>query len=337
MIRVGVVGLGYWGPNLVRVFSENAATKVVAVADFRDDRRSKIEMRYPTVRGFKTADEMFDAGVDAVVIATPLAQHFPLALAALKAGKHVLVEKPFTATTEQADQLISESERRGLTLMVDHTFVYNPVVMHLREMISAGDLGDLLYFDSQRINLGLFQPDSDVIWDLAVHDLAILDYLVDYTPSSVSAVGAAHLDGYPENTAFMTLQYQARFIAHINVNWLSPVKVRQILISGSRRMVVYDDLAQGAKLRVFDCGAEKLAADDPGYMRRVEYRFGDMLAPYIPHSEPLANLANHFVRCIEGREKPRTGGIAGRRVIETLDAAGRSIKGRGAPISLTRS
>jgi predicted dehydrogenase len=336
VIKIGIVGLGYWGPNLVRVFMEQGAggqVRVTAAADANEARRQIIHAKYPALQLFNDAHALIKSDVDAVVVATPLAHHFPIALAALQAGKHVLVEKPLTPTSAEAETLIAEAHQRGLTLMVDHTFVYNPAVVRLREMIARGDLGELLYFDSQRINLGLFQPDTDVMWDLAVHDMAILDYLHGATPTSVSAIGVAHLAGHPENTAFITMQYPTKFIAHINVNWLSPVKIRQLLIGGSRRMVVYDDMAPGNKLRIYDAGAERLTEDDPQYLRRVEYRLGDMLAPYVSDAEPLATLAAHFIKCIQGKETPRSGGDAGLRIVRLLEAATESVRKNGLPIS----
>ena len=335
MIKIGVIGLGYWGPNLVRVFAERQHVSVTAIADLSEDRRQRIQSRYPSVRAFADADELINSDVDAVVVATPLAFHFPITLKALQAGKHVLVEKPFTSTAAQAEILIAEAAKQRLTILVDHTFVYNPAVILIREMILRGELGDLLYFDSQRINLGLFQPDSDVIWDLAVHDLAILDYLSDQSPTTVSALGVAHLEGHPCNTGFITLQYFSKFIGHINVNWLSPIKIRQLLIGGSRRMVIYDDLAQGNKLRVYNSGAEKLTESDPEYLRRVQYRIGDMWAPHVHYTEPLANLADHFVACIQGREQTRSGGDVGLRIVRLLEAATDSIKKGSIPVALS--
>ncbi|MBY0511223.1 MAG: Gfo/Idh/MocA family oxidoreductase [Rhodospirillaceae bacterium] len=333
MVKVGVIGLGYWGPNLVRVFGGDARAAVVGAADPLADRRALITSRFPAIATFSSGEDLIDADVDAVVVATPLASHYDLALRALRAGKHVLVEKPFTATALQAEMLVSEAARRGLVIMVDHTFVYNPAVVRLKEMIKSDHLGELLYFDSRRINLGLFRPDSDVIWDLAVHDFSILDYLVGGMPLAVSAVGVAHINGQRNNTAFITLQYTNQFVAHIDVNWLSPVKVRQLLVGGGRRMVIYDDLAPDSRLRVYDCGVDGLAADDADYRKRVEYRFGDMWAPYVPSTEPLTELAAHFLDCIEKKDTPRSGGEAGLRIARILEAATQSLRRGGIPVS----
>jgi predicted dehydrogenase len=334
LIRVGVIGLGYWGPNLVRVFNSSERSSVAGVADMRPEKCAALQTRYPNVTVFPSAEDLIDSEVDAIVVATPLRDHFPLALAALRAGKHVLVEKPFTETAAQAETLVTEAAQRGLVLMVDHTFVYNPAVLLLAKMVRERHLGDLLYFDSRRINLGLFQPDSDVIWDLAVHDFSILDHIVEARPSAVSAVGAAHIDGHRHNTAFITLQYPDQFVAHVDVNWLSPVKVRQLLIGGSQRMVIYDDLSHDNRVRVYDCGAEGVSSNDPEYSKRVDYRFGDMWAPHIPAAEPLAGLASHFIDCIERGEAPRSGGDAGLRIVKILEAATESMRRGGAPIAL---
>jgi predicted dehydrogenase len=334
LIRVGVVGLGYWGPNLVRVFNESGRSVVAGIADLRPERCAALSARYPGAEIFPSVEALITSEVDAVVIATPLRDHFPMALSALRAGKHVLVEKPFTETAVQAEMLVAEAGKRGCVVMVDHTFVYNPAVLMLGKMVREKHLGDLLYFDSRRINLGLFQPDSDVIWDLAVHDFAILDHLVDARPTAVSAVGAAHIEGHRHNTAFITLQYPGQFVAHVDVNWLSPVKVRQLLIGGSQRMVIYDDLSPDNRVRIYDCGAEGVAADDPEYSKRVDYRFGDMWAPHIPATEPLAGLAAHFIDCIECRAVPRSGGDAGLRIVRILEAASSSMRQGGAPVTL---
>jgi predicted dehydrogenase len=333
-IRVGVIGLGYWGPNLVRVFDEHQGATVAGVVDAVGSRATAIAARYPRARVFETAEELIATDIDAIIVATPLQSHHQLAMQALRAGKHVLVEKPFTATAAQADDIVREADSRGLVAMVDHTFVYNPAVIHLKKMIAEGHLGDLLYFDSRRINLGLFNPDADVVWDLAVHDFSILDYLVGEMPSSISAVGAAHIAGHQNNTAFITLQYSNHFVAHVDVNWLSPVKVRQLLLGGSRRMVIYDDLAPESRLRVYDCGVNGLATDDSDYRRRVEYRFGDMWAPHVPSTEPLADLAAHFIDCINERIAPRSCGESGLRIVRILEAATSSLKQGGTPVSI---
>ena len=255
MVNVGVIGYGYWGPNLVRNFMEVPGSTVAAVSDLRDARLAEVSRRYPTIRTTRSADDLFnDASIDAIVVATPVFSHFDLALRALQAGKHVLVEKPLTSTSDQATQLIDEASRRKLVLMVDHTFVYTGAVRKIREMVDGKELGDIYYYDSVRVNLGLFQHDVSVIWDLAVHDLAIMDYVLAAKPCAVAATGISHLAGQPENVAYITLFFEGRQIAHIHVNWLAPVKVRQTLIGGSQKMIVYDDLEPSEKIKVYDKG-----------------------------------------------------------------------------------
>jgi predicted dehydrogenase len=334
-LRVAVIGLGYWGPKLVRVFQADRRSLVTAVADVNIDHASAIKELYPSVEIYGSAADLILSGrADAVAIATPLESHFAIALQALNAGMHVFVEKPFTASPSEAEMLIAEADKRGLTILVDHTFVYHPAVVRLIELVKKDALGELLYFDSRRINLGLFRPDSDVVWDLAVHDLSILDSLLDDAPVSISAIGAAHIEGHPHNTAFITLQYANKFVAHVGVNWMSPVKVRQLLVGGSKKMVIYDDLTVENRLRIYDCGVEGLNASDPEYLRRVEYRVGDMWAPQISSSEPLAEAASHFIDCIKGAAVPRSDGAAGLRVVRLLDAASKSLHQGGAPVRL---
>ena len=248
-IGIGVIGYGYWGPNLVRNFADQPAARLAAVADLQRERLVPVERRYPDVRVTTAAHDVIgDPAVDAVVVATPAASHFDLAMAALRAGKHVLVEKPIAAASDQAMRLIDEAARRGLVLMVGHTFVYTGAVRKIRELAVAGELGDIYYYDSVRINLGLFQHDVNVLWDLAVHDLSIMDYVLGRMPSAVSATGFAHVARSPENIAYVTMFFDAPTIAHVHVNWLAPVKVRRTLIGGNRRMVMYDDLEPSDKI-----------------------------------------------------------------------------------------
>ena len=255
MIRIGVIGYGYWGPNLVRNFVETSETQVIAVADMRQDRLDLVQSRYPGVEVTKDyRDILKHPKIDAVAISTPVSTHFPLALEALQAGKHVLVEKPITTTSQEALRLIDEADRRNLVLMVDHTFVYTSAVRKIRELIDKGSLGDIYYYDSTRVNLGLFQQDVDVIWDLAVHDLSIMEHILPESPVEVSATGIGHVRGAAENIAYVTAFYESSLIAHLNVNWLSPVKIRRTLIGGSKRMIVYDDIETSEKVRVYDKG-----------------------------------------------------------------------------------
>jgi predicted dehydrogenase len=330
LIRVGLVGYGYWGPNLVRNFSACPSTQVVAIADLSDDRRAAASRAYP---GVKVSDDYRDllrnTQVDAVAISTPVSTHFPLAMEVLKAGKHVLVEKPMTASSEQALRLIEEAERRHLILMVDHTFVYTGAVRKIREILGQGSLGEIYYYDSTRVNLGLFQHDVDVIWDLAVHDLSILDFLLPQFPVAVSATGIGHVKGVAENVAYVTAFYDSPLIAHLNVNWLSPVKVRRTLLGGSRQMVVYDDMESSEKVKVYDKGITIKNGPESLYKMLVGYRSGDMYCPQLDVTEALRIEAQHFAECIEQTKTPLTDGFAGLRVVSVLEAATQSMKDRG--------
>ncbi|HEX5473142.1 MAG TPA: Gfo/Idh/MocA family oxidoreductase [Vicinamibacterales bacterium] len=340
MIGVGIIGYGYWGPNLVRNFAEVAGCRVAAVSDTRAPQLARVSARYPAVQVYGDAvDLIADPAVDLVVVATPVSSHFDLALAALKAGKHVLVEKPMTATTEQALRLIDEADRRRLMLAVDHTFVYTGSVRKIRDLVASGDLGDIYYYDSVRVNLGLFQRDVNVIWDLAVHDLAILDHVLQATPIGVSATGMGHVAGEPENIAYLTLMFPNHLIGHVHVNWLAPVKVRRTLIGGSHKMVVYDDLEPSEKVKVYDKGLTLNGENGNGngqakYRLLVGYRAGDMWAPQLDMSEALGVEAKHLIGCIERGETPISDGQAGLRVVRILEAASESIRNRGQLIEL---
>jgi predicted dehydrogenase len=332
MIGVGVIGYGYWGPNLVRNFSEVFGARVVAVSDLRPERLIQAGARYPLVKTMLDyRDLMTDASVDAVVIATPLSTHFDLALQTLRAGKHVWVEKPFTVTSEQALRLIEEASRRNRVLMVDHTFVYTGAVRKIRELVESDGLGDLFYYDSVRVNLGLFQHDVSVIWDLAVHDLSIMDYVLPLHPSAVSATGISHIQGEPEDVAYLTLFFDGRLIAHIHVNWLAPVKVRRTLIGASCKMIVYDDLEPSEKVKIYDRGITVNNGEEK-YQMLIGYRTGDMWAPQLDITEALRAESSHFIRCIEKSERPITGGEAGLQVVQILEAASQSMAMHGLPV-----
>ena len=335
MVRIGVIGCGYWGPNLIRNFSEIPGSQVAAVSDLSSDRVAWIRSRYPSVSTTTSADELIAMPqLDAVVIATPVATHFDLALEALRAGKHVLVEKPLTTSSARALRLIEEADRRNLVLMVDHTFVYTGSVRKIRELMTNDDVGDLLYYDSVRINLGLFQHDVNVLWDLAVHDLSIMDYLLTQRPCAVSATGERHVAGGTEDIAYITLFFEGNLIAHIHVNWLAPVKIRHTLIGGNQKMIVYNDLEPVEKVRVYDKGI--IVSDDPESINqiRIGYRTGEMRAPKVDTTEALQTEALHFVRCITHKERPTTDGEAGLRVIRILEATTQSIADRGRPVEL---
>jgi predicted dehydrogenase len=322
----------------VRNFAEAPDGRVGFVADVRAERLSQVPTRYPGAKvSADYRDLLKDPAVDAVVVATPVSTHFDLAMAALRAGKHVLVEKPMTATSEQSLALIDEAEKRGLVLMVDHTFVYTNAVRKIRELTQGGDLGEIYYYDSVRINLGLFQHDVNVLWDLAVHDLSIMDYVLGQTPLSVSATGLSHVNGEPENIAYMTMFFDGKLIAHVHVNWLAPVKVRRTLLGGSRRMIVFDDLEASEKIKVYDRGISVNPSPENVYQMLIGYRAGDMWAPQLPLGEALQAEARHFIECIEQRRTPTTDGQAGLRVVRLLEAATLSMAQRGALVPLGAS
>jgi predicted dehydrogenase len=336
MITVGVIGYGYWGPNLVRNFAEVAGARVGFVTDLRRERLELAHARYPYIKtSTDHRDLIQDPAVDAVVIATTVATHYDLALAALDAGKHVLVEKPITASSEQAMRLIDAAARRRLVLMVDHTFVYTPAVMKMRELTVAGELGDIYYYDSVRINLGLFQHDVNVLWDLAVHDLSIMDHVLNHHPVAVSATGLSHVPGKPENIAYMTMFFETNLIAHVHANWLAPVKVRRTLLGGSRRMVVFDDLEASEKIKVYDRGISLNPSTENVYQLLVGYRSGDMWAPQLAVREALLTEASHFIDCIDHQKTPITDGHAGLRVVRLLEAATQSMKNQGNTMPLS--
>jgi predicted dehydrogenase len=303
------------------------------LADRRPERLAHAQARHPAVRVTADHHELIgDPAVDAVVIATPVSSHFELALAALRAGKHVLVEKPMTASTDEALQLIDEAARRRLVLMVDHTFVFTPAVQKMRELTQSGELGDIYYYDSVRINLGLFQHDVNVLWDLAVHDLSIMDFVLGRQPVSISATGLAHVPGEPENIAYVTMYFDDRMIAHVHANWLAPVKVRRTILGGSRRMVLFDDLEASEKIKVYDRGISVNPSPENVYQMLVGYRTGDMWAPQLPIREALHAEAAHFVDCVANGRTPVTDGSAGLRVVRLLESATESMKQQGRPV-----
>ncbi|MBZ6079406.1 Gfo/Idh/MocA family protein [Microvirga puerhi] len=341
MIGIGVIGYGYWGPNLARCISEAERSELASIADFSPAARKRAASRYPAARIEENWQTLVsDPRVDAVVVATPTRWHFEIALAALRSGKHVLIEKPMASSSREAAILIEEADRRGLTLMVDHTFVYTGAVQKIRSLITDGAVGDVYYYDSTRINLGLFQSDVNVIWDLAVHDLAIMDFVIDARPLAVSATGAGHIPGSPENMAHITLYLEGGATAHLNVNWLAPVKIRRTLIGGSQRMIVYDDVEPSEKVKVYDRGVsiaeESGSTTKPDEIHRMllNYRMGDVWVPQLSVKEALLTEIEHFVTCIENSKKPLTGGTSGHRVVTLLEGATQSLKRRGYPVEL---
>jgi predicted dehydrogenase len=337
VINVGVIGYGYWGPNLVRNLAEVSRVKLAAVADSAPQKLELVQRRFPAVKTTTDYQDLIrDPAIDAIAIATPVSTHFELGMAVLKAGKHLWLEKPMTETSLQARQLLEEADKRKLILFVDHTFVYTGAVRKMQEIVASGDLGKILYYDSSRVNLGLFQHDVNVIADLGVHDFSILDHLLKEHPNAVSAAGINHFPGTPENLAYITMFYDSGTIAHVNVSWLAPVKVRQILLGGSNKMITYDDLEPSEKIKVYDKGVS--FTDDPKkiYEMRVGYRTGDMWAPKLNEGEALRVAVEHFADCIEKSQTPMTDGRMGLRVVELVEAATSSMRGRGETVHIQR-
>lgn len=335
MIGVGVIGYGYWGPNLVRNFADTAGAEVVAVCDLRPERLLRLNQTNPSVRTTGRYEDLLEASdIQAVAIATPVSSHFALGMAALRAGKHVFMEKPLASNVLDAYALVEEARRLGLVLLVDHTFAYTGAVNRIRDLVQSGALGQIHYYDSVRVNLGLFQHDVSVLWDLAVHDLSIMNVVLGTYPTAVSAVGKAHVSGQPENVAYLTLFYDDNLIAHINVNWLAPVKIRRTIIAGSAKMIVYDDLEPSEKVKVYDSGLT--LTDDPRqiYQMLIGYRTGDIWSPKIDTVEALKREALHFVDCIENGTEPLTGGESGLQVVRVLEAASRSMADSGRLVRL---
>jgi len=333
MIRVGVIGYGYWGPRLARNFHDLDGCELAFISDQRPDALCRAKQSYPGAVATQNAmDVISSPHVDAVAVVTPVWTHFELAKAALEHGKHVFVEKPFTSTADQARELIDLADRKHLQIMVDHTFLFTGAVKKIRELIQEGSLGPLYYYDSTRVNLGLFQHDVNVIWDLAPHDLAIMDHLIQQKPEFVTASGQSHFNGL-EDLAYITVYFGNQVIAHINVNWLSPVKVRTTLIGGEKKMLVWNDLEADEKIKVYDKGVA-ITKREGVYDLLVSYRSGDMWAPRLEQTEALAAEARHFCECISKNQRPMNDGLAGLRVVEILEAADKSLKERGKPVAL---
>lgn len=333
---LGVVGCGYWGPNLVRNFYENDSCEVRYVCDVSPEKLVKVGRRYPTVKTTTNYQDLVDdPTLDAVVIATPVRAHYPLAKLALSANKHVLVEKPMCMSSTECEDLVALADERKLVLMVDHTFAYHGAIKRIKEIIDRGELGDVLYFDSTRINLGLFQSDVNVVWDLAVHDLSIMDHLLGVTPTHVHATGKCHAGNDIEDIAYIALTFEDNLLAHFNVSWLSPVKVRQMLIGGTKQMVVYDDLTPMEKIRVYDKGISIIQPqnEENRYASLVNYRIGDMHSPVYDQAEALKIEVAHFADCVLNGKKPVTDGRSGLRIVRILEAADASMK-TGVPQSI---
>jgi predicted dehydrogenase len=333
--HVAVIGCGYWGPNLVRNFHQMRDVDWVHCVDVVPERLDRVQMSFAGVICHQTLDDVLkDDEITVVAIATPLSSHFELAKAVLTAGKHVMIEKPMTSTVREAEELIELAEKKNLIIMVDHTYLFTPALIKIKEMVDEGHLGELIYFDSNRINLGMFQHDSNVIWDLASHDLSIIDRLFKSRPVKVNCTGAKIPPFEHESIAYLSLIMDGGAIAHISVNWMSPVKVRQILIGGTKRMLSFNDVLPSEKVRVYDKGVEFYEDPNEIYNILVQYRVGDMRAPKLGSQEPLAMECQYLLDCIDDGRKPFNDGASGLRVVRLLEAAQRSLESDGATIRL---
>lgn len=332
MINVAIIGFGYWGPNLVRNFSGLADATVKRVVDLREERLNVVKKMYPNVEVSSDINALWtDNSIDAVVIATPVFTHFPLAKKALESGKHVLIEKPMTDTSAHAQELIDLSIQKGKLLMVDHTFLYTGAVQKMKDLITSGDLGAVKYFDSTRINLGLIQQDVNVLWDLAPHDISILDYLIPEKPMSVNATGISHIHNGIENIAYLTVNYSSDVIAHFNCSWSSPVKLRTMLVGGDKKMIVYNDMEPTEKIKVYDT-AHSVRSEEDKQRILVDYRVGDVYIPKLAGTEALSAMAKDFVSAILNGTTPIASWKSGLNTVKILEAAQKSIKNKGVEV-----
>lgn len=335
MFTVGVIGCGYWGPNLIRNFSTLKGCRVKYVCDLDAERLAAVHEQFPMTT--PTADYsvlLSDPEINAVAIATPVSTHHRLTLAALNASKHVLVEKPLAGNVAEAEEMVRVAREKSLTLMVDHTFVYTGAVLKMRELVTRGDLGDILYFDSVRVNLGLFQHDINVMWDLAPHDLSIMDYVLPKRPVAVAAHGLSHFKMEHEDIGYVTAFFADDMIAHFHLNWLSPVKIRTILVGGTRKSIVYDDNENIEKIKVYDKGVDVVDSKGGIYSALVSYRMGDMYSPKLDSTEALRRETAHFKECVEAGLKPITDGEMGLQIVRLLEAAQKSMDANGAVVDL---
>jgi predicted dehydrogenase len=333
-INIGVIGYGYWGPNIVRNFFATPDCTVKMVADGRPERLSLLAKSFPSILGVKTAEEIIGSSdIDAIVIATPVYTHFALAKRVLEQGKHVLIEKPMTSSVKEADELINLANQKSLTLMADHTFLYTGAVQKMMEIIKTEVIGKPLYFDSSRINLGLFQPDINVLWDLAPHDISILTYLISEVPESINATGISHTRNKIENIAYLTVNYKSNFIAHFTCSWSSPVKVRQTLIGGDKKMILYNDLEPSEKVKVYDTGYDHKTELDKNLIM-VDYRTGDVHIPKLSTREALAGVADDFIQSVLQNKNPLSNAMLGRSVVQILEASQESIKNNGKEVRI---
>jgi predicted dehydrogenase len=335
-INLGVIGCGYWGPNLLRNFVEIPTSDVVVAADLQAERLAHIKSRYPKVSATKDYRDFFAMQLDAAVVATPPATHFQIVRDCLQHDLHVLVEKPITLKSEHAEELVEIADKRGLTLMVGHTFEYNPAVQALKEIVESGDLGKIYYIDMVRVNLGLFQSDLNVLWDLAPHDISILQYILGHATISVSAQGAACIFEGKHDIIYLHLGFPDEVLAHIHMSWLDPCKVRRTTIVGSRKMAVYDDVETLEKIRIYDRGVETPPYTDTFGEFQCSYRYGDVVIPHIHFVEPLRIECQHFIECILNQIEPQSSGRVGLKVVEVLEAAERSLQNGGEQEMISR-
>jgi len=335
MIKIGLIGFGYWGPNLARNFDVNLEFELSAICDFSSDRLETAGMYYPHIKLYNKINDLFkNTDLDAIAIATPVATHYELAKWALDSGRHVWLEKPMTETVEQGAGLIELAQKNNRVLMMDYTFVYTGAVRKIKDIIDKGELGNLIYYDSTRVNLGLFQQDVNVIWDLAPHDISILDFLMPFKKLAVSATGSHYYGNGIVPKSLLTIYMEDNIVGHINVSWVSPVKIRQTLIGGTSKMIVYDDNHPSEKVKIYDKGVELDFTKEELYHLKVQYRVGDMYAPKLEDHEALALGAQHFADCINRGEEPLTGGEAGLEVVKVLVASEESLQTQGAPVEL---
>lgn len=335
MLTIGVIGCGYWGPNLIRNFVNLKSSEVKVCADIAEDRLDHMKQLYPSIKTTKAHREIInDKELDAIVIATPVSSHFTIAKEALEAGKHVFVEKPLARSVDEGIKLIELAREKKRTLMVGHTFVYTAAVNKIKELIETGELGDIYYVSTSRVNLGIFQEDINVVWDLAPHDLSIMNYILDSQPISVSAVGRSYIQPSIEDVAFITLRYPGSILANVQVSWLNPSKIRKTTVVGSKKMLIYDDVSSLEKIRIYDKGVTVQPHYDTFGEFQLSYRYGDISIPKLDDAEPLKIECQHFLTCVENGDEPRSGGISGLNVLVALEMADRSMRDNGKEVEV---
>lgn len=334
-LNIGVVGLGYWGPNLARNFEALRDCKLKTVCDLSEERLEHVKSLYPSVEGEKDFDKLTnDPQLDAIVVATAVRFHYPLAKASLLAGKHTFVEKPLASSVEECEELVSIAREKGLILMVGHTFLYSPPIRTIKQIVDSGDIGDIRYVCARRLNLGLFQKDINVAWDLAPHDISIILHIIGESPLSVNCQGSAHITPGIEDVTAMSLQFSNQRSAIIHSSWLDPRKIREMTIVGSKRMIVYDDVAQQEKIKIFDARVERPPHYDTFGDFHYAYHHGDIYTPFVKQVEPLKTECQHFIDCINGGKTPLTSGADGTDVVRILEGSSQSLAKNGAPIDL---